>query len=356
VLLDAGVLLSTLLLQDAPPAADSTPRARVRTLPVVSYSEVTGLQYGVTVFTGFRVGSDSLTRNSSISTYLARTAKGHDKWYAQLDRWSGRNTSRWRVRAERNSYPLPLFGIGAGTPDSSEEWYSSGVTTVQLFTQRLLRHSTYVHAGTRYVRSRLRENEADGLLAQGTLRGAAGSDVLIGELGLVVDSRDRVGAARTGTYIRAIPSLASKSAGSDFSFRRLTIDARQYWSLRSNSVAAIQLQYDGIAGSVPFDLLPMIGADTSMRGYARGRFRDRHALASQVELRTAYWRRVGLVTFAGAGTVAPRFAGLREGSWFPSVGVGLRYALVPKDRTNVRVDLGLGRGSFGVSLGIGEAF
>jgi outer membrane translocation and assembly module TamA len=178
--------------------------------------------------------------------------------------------------------------------------------------------------------------------------------VLATGFGLVIDSRDNVG-ARTGTYARIIPSIASRSFGADFAFRRFTLDARRYHRLGSH-VAALQVQYDGVAGATPFDLMPMIGADTAMRGYARGRFRDRHALTAQGELRTAYWRRVGLVAFAGAGTVAPRFSALSEGAWFPSVGVGLRYALVPKYRTNARLDLGIGRGTFGISVGIGEAF
>jgi hypothetical protein len=99
-----------------------------------------------------------------------------------------------------------------------------------------------------------------------------------------------------------------------------------------------------------------IGADTSMRGYPRGRFRDRHAMTAQAELRSGYWRRVGAVAFAGAGTVAPTSGSLASGAWYPSVGAGLRYVLSPRDRTTVRTDFGIGRGSFGLTVGIGEAF
>ncbi len=355
MLFSAGLLLSAALAQDATPAVDSAPRSRVTALPVVSYSDVTGLQYGATVFRSFRVGSDTLTRASSLSAYASRTAKDHDKVYVQLDRWSGRNAARFRIRAEHISYPLPFFGIGPNSPKDAEEWYSSGVSTAQVFMQRLVTHAMYLHAGVRYVRSRLRESETGGMLEQAVIAGSSGSDVLASELGLVIDSRDNVGAPRTGTYARVIPSIASRSFGSDFAFRRLALDARRYHALGKH-VVALQMQYDGVAGSTPFDLMPMIGADTAMRGYARGRFRDRHAFTAQGELRTAYWRRIGLVTFAGAGTVAPRFSAISEGPWFPSVGVGLRYALVPKDRTNARLDLGIGRGTFGISVGIGEAF
>jgi hypothetical protein len=93
-----------------------------------------------------------------------------------------------------------------------------------------------------------------------------------------------------------------------------------------------------------------------MRGYPRGRYRDRHAVTAQAEVRSAHWRRIGAVAFAGAGTVAPAFSKLGTQTWYPSVGAGLRYVLMPKQRTTARVDLAFGRGSFGVSVGIGEAF
>ena len=356
MMLIAGALLITLAVQDAPPA-DSAPRARMIVLPVASWSEVTGIQYGATVLRSFRVGKDSATRASSLSMYAAATTKHHVKFYGQLDRWAAGNANRSRLRVDYISYPLPFYGIGPYTETEAEEWYSSGAGTLQLYTDQRFRPSTYLHVGTRYVRSRMREKEEDGQLAQGTIPGAGGSEMFTGELGLVIDSRDLVGAPRRGTYVRVIPSLASKSVGSDFSFQRLTIDARGYRSNSSGYITAFQVQYDGIAGTAPFDLMPMIGADTAMRAYPRGRFRDQQAFTTQVELRSPYWRRVGFATFAGVGTVAPTFSDFIQRPWYPTLGAGLRYLLLLKDRTIARADFGVGRGgAFGFIVGIGEAF
>jgi len=351
----AVLLLPAVFVQDSSAATDSVRRSRFTALPVVSYSDVTGLQYGAAIFHRFRVGADPLTRGSWVSAYFARTAKEHSKAYVQLDRWSPRNETRSRIRVEYLSYPLPYFGLGADTPDSLEEWYSSGVGAVQVFTERVLRDGVYAHAGARYLRSRMRETEPGRALA-GSAPGSSGSDVLATELGLVLDSRDNAGAPRTGTYARFMPSIAAKAIGSDFAFRRLTIDARRYGTFGTNHVVAAQLQYDGVSGDTPFDQMPMIGADTAMRGYARGRYRDRHAFTAQAEARSAFWRRVGVVAFAGAGTVAPSFSKLTSGSWYPTTGAGLRYLLSPRDRTVARLDLGIGRGSVGITVGIGETF
>ncbi len=351
----AGLLVSAVLAQGGSEPADSQPRSKTTAFPLVSYSEMTGLQYGATVMRSFRTATDSTTRASSLSLYAAGTAKGHAKGYAQLDRWSAGNARRWRARVEYISYPLPFYGIGASSPDSAEEWYSSGVTAVHVFAQQAVLGSVFLHAGVRYVHSDLRESEPGGLLDRALVPGAGGSTVVTGELGLVHDSRNSLSAPRAGTYARFIPSIAARAAGSDFVFRRLTIDARRYAALGRFTTAA-QLQFDGIGGAAPFDLLPAIGADTAMRGYPRGRFRDRTAVTGQVELRSPYWRRVGAVAFGGAGTVSRSLATLGSNTWFPTGGVGLRYVLLPKDRTVARVDLGFGRGSFGISVGIGEAF
>lgn len=352
----ASLLLTTTVAQDAPPRRDSVPPVRITALPLVSYSDVTGVQYGGTVFLVFRAAPDSATRASTASFFAARTAKSHAKAIVQLDRWSPRNSGRFRARMEYISYPLPYYGVGASTPDSAEEWYSSGVTTVQLFRQRLLRAPIFLHGGLRYVHSRIRETEPEGVLTQLTVVGSAGSKILIPEVGLVVDSRDHPGAPRSGAFARIIPSIGvgGKDAAA---YRRLTVDARRYSTLGGEGVLALQLQYDGVNGTAaPFDLLPMIGADTAMRGYPRGRYRDRQALTMQGEVRSPYRRRVGVVAFAGAGTVAHTFTKIASEQWYPTLGTGLRYLLSPREKIVLRADLALGRGSFGLSVGIGEAF
>jgi surface antigen Omp85-like protein len=355
-----GLLVSAVLVQGTT-QPDSTPRPKTTVLPVVSYSEVTGFQYGATVLRSYRASRDSSARASSLSAYVALTTRDYLKWYVQSDAWWGRGNSRhWRSRLEYISYPLPFYGIGGSAPDSVEEWYSSGVLTVHGFAQRAVRPSTYIHAGARYVRSHLREWEDGGLLASGVFPGAKpggpGKSVVTGELGIVVDTRDNLVAPRAGTYIRMIPSVASGWFGSEFAFRRLTVDWRSYGTL-GRLTTARQIQYDGVAGgAVPFDQLPMIGADTAMRGYPRGRYRDRHAVTAQVEIRTPHWRRAGAVAFGGAGTVRHALTALDLEGWFPTAGIGLRYVLLPRDRTVARVDFGIGRGSFGINLGIGEAF
>jgi len=54
--------------------------------------------------------------------------------------------------------------------------------------------------------------------------------------------------------------------------------------------------------------------------------------------------------------VARTLGGLPPSRWHPSVGAGLSLRLRTNDRTTARLDLGVGRGTFGASVGLGEAF
>ena len=325
-------------------------------LPVLGYSEVTGIQFGATVFRAFRHAGGSPRRASSDAVYFARTARGHTKAYALVERWSSGDARRVRARIEHLSYPLPYFGIGAATPENAQEWYSSAVSTLHLLGRIQVQPGLYLHGGYRLIHSRLRTIEADGELFARSIPGTDGGVVSEIRIGITRDTRDHSVAARRGTWARLLTAVSSTRLGSDFAFRRLTLDARQYVDLARDYSGAAQVQLDVAAGTVPFDQLPMVGADSAMRGYHRGRFRDRNAATAQVELRTPMWRRTGLVLFAGAGAVAHTLEDLGRVPWYPSVGAGLRFVLRREDRSTARLDLGIGRGTLGVNVGLGEAF
>jgi outer membrane protein assembly factor BamA len=219
-----------------------------------------------------------------------------------------------------------------------------------------IRPGDYLHVAGRVTRSRLREVEAGGTIDRGEAPFSSGSLVSQLELGLVRDTRDHPGAPRRGNWVRGLVATAQPAWGSDHASTRLTIDARRYWPLGAAAVLAGHLQLEAVRGDVPFDQLPMIGADSAMRGYPVGRFRDRQAATAQVEVRSGYWRRVGLVAFAGAGTVAANTGGFVSGPWYPTVGIGGRILIGPRSRSVLRGDVAVGRGSFGFSFGLGEAF
>ena len=92
-----------------------------------------------------------------------------------------------------------------------------------------------------------------------------------------------------------------------------------------------------------------------MRGYYEGRYRDKNKIETQIELRQHIWRRNGIVLWAGAGTVFPKFSKMRINHVLPNYGLGYRWEF--KKNVNVRLDYGLGKaGQSGFIFNINEAF
>jgi len=63
-----------------------------------------------------------------------------------------------------------------------------------------------------------------------------------------------------------------------------------------------------------------------------------------------------MVAFAGISNVADKIGNLGFDNVKYSVGLGLRLCVVPKERTNIRLDYGLGKGTSGMYITAKEAF
>lgn len=102
-------------------------------------------------------------------------------------------------------------------------------------------------------------------------------------------------------------------------------------------------------------MMARLGNSYSMRGYYEGRYRDKHKLEMQAELRQHVWKRNGIAVWAGAGTIFGKFGSLRADRILPNFGIGYRWEF--KKDVNVRLDYGLGKGGqSGFIFNINEAF
>ena len=93
-----------------------------------------------------------------------------------------------------------------------------------------------------------------------------------------------------------------------------------------------------------------------MRGYYTGRYRDRRALAAQLEYRFLplfSGSRFGAALFGSIGTVFPEWS-VKRLVW--SVGLGPRFLLFPQKDIYTRFDIALTEEGSGVYFYIGEAF
>jgi outer membrane protein assembly factor BamA len=361
-MLVSAMLMSSRVIAQAPASDTATPVPRakestssLRVLPVIGSAPETGFVGGATALRVSSRASDDDTRPSTDQIYAAYTAKQQFRAFVSTDRWSAGN--RWGVNAqlEYQRFPQPYFGIGIDAPEGAEEWYEARSVLATVIVRRKIARALFAQVGHRYSDTKIRDTDEGGIIERGDLLGAAGGVVSAVSGGGAWDSRDNVFAPASGTFVQTTAAYSSSALGADYRFGRYVADARRYLRL-GRGVLAGQAYLEATSGDAPFDQLSLVGNGTIMRGYVRGRYRDRELAAAQAEYRLPIAGRIGVAAFAGAGTVAPTLGKLASGTILPTFGGGARYLLLPKQRTTVRVDYGVGKRSSGLYIAFNEAF
>jgi hypothetical protein len=74
------------------------------------------------------------------------------------------------------------------------------------------------------------------------------------------------------------------------------------------------------------------------------------------EYRWNFYRKWGLVAFAGIATAVENFSGISTSGLLPGVGAGLRFRMLPSEKVNIGVDAAVGKGDYSITFRIGEPF
>ena len=185
-------------------------------------------------------------------------------------------------------------------------------------------------------------------------------------MGVLVDTRDNVINARRGWLASVTYRPFFEGLGSDSAWQELLFDARTYRPLNGSPRHRIALWLYGdfvVAGVAPYFDLPSTANDVygrAGRGYVEGRFRGEQLVYGEMEYRGTLTANglLGMVAFLNLTTVSGQGAGQ---SLFddvaPGAGVGLRVLMNKRARTNICIDVGVGRqGSKGLYLGLQEVF
>jgi len=358
-LLAISVLTATsVAAQPTSSDADSATRkgqaASLRVLPVLGSAPETGFVGGATLLRVSTPAGDS-TRPSADQLYVSYTVKHQFRAFVSTDRWTVGNRRGWSAQLEYQLYPQPYFGVGIDTPESAEEWYEARSISTSVAVRQRLTGPLFVQLGHRFTNTAIRDAAPGGAIASADLPGMRGGVVSQVMSGVAWDTRDNIFAPAAGTFAQVTGAWSASALGSDFSFGRYVGDARRYLKL-GRGVLAGQAYVEASTGRAPFDQLSLLGSGSVMRGYVRGRYRDRDLLAAQIEYRLPVTGKLGIAGFAGAGTVAPTPSKLASSTLLPSFGAGARWLLIPKSRTTVRVDYGIGKGSSGLYVAFNEAY
>ena len=170
---------------------------------------------------------------------------------------------------------------------------------------------------------------------------------------LQYDTRDIITNASKGIYFYLAQMLRPKWLGNDRAFYTTNLRFSFYQKVWKGGILAGDLKGEFVFGNPTWANMAKLGEGGSMRGYFEGRYRDKHSMAAQLELRQHVWRRNGLVAWIGVGNVFHDGKSFRH--LLPNYGIGYRWEF--KKHVNVRLDYGRGRaGQSGFTFNINEAF
>lgn len=182
------------------------------------------------------------------------------------------------------------------------------------------------------------------------------------------DTRDNTVSPYKGVYSMITLKYNPTFLGSSKSSTTLWAEARKYISLsESKERNVLGLWAYGnfqLAGNLPYMGLPALGWDQfgrSGRAYTQGRFRGQSLLYSEAEWRFPLQKnkdKWGGVVFLNATSATNKDANITMFDYINlGYGVGLRYMLNEKSRTNLCLDFGVGNyGAKGFYLSVNEVF
>jgi len=355
---------------------DSWKKIRISILPGISYNPATDVVIGVSASLTRFLGDPKYTTNSTITSGISYTTKNQFKLSLQSSIFTDHND--WSLQGDFRlwKYVQNTFGLGTGTLKSAEQ--NMKFNLIRLNENVLKRVAKNLYAGVGYsledYLSITTIDDDDNFIypnihnTYSQMHGFDTANYLSSGivLNLTFDSRDNTVNAYKGFFFDAKYYNYNKAIGSVSNWQKLDLELRTFHSLNKKNSYRIGLWLMGnimLNGNVPYMSLPSNGWDkynAMARGYVQGRFRGRDLLYGEIENRIDLTRNglIGIVLFANAITISNPDANVKLFDYVePAGGVGLRVKFDKYARTNISIDLGIGKhGSKGVFLNIGEFF
>ena len=326
-------------------------------LPVAWYVPETGVTFGLTGISTFRLGGEPIeSRASSILFDAAVTLRGKIFAFIPFEIYRGNN--KWRLKGELGmyKYQFSYFGIGSETSLDDKEIYNVVFPRALFNLTRQASGPLHLGGGYRFDHFNITELAVDGLLENFRPSGAEGGTISNGFLTLLWDSRDHIFDSKKGFYFEGFYEHTLPFMGASFDYYKIEFDARSFHSLGKGFVLATNVFYSAMVGDVPFFAMPYLSTSRRGRGYADRRFMDKTLLNIQSEIRfPMFWRIEGAV-MASTGMLGPSTSQLQTDDLKWAYGFGLRYVVNPIERNKIRLDFGFTPEDFNFYITANEAF
>ena len=330
-------------------------RGKLVVLPLIFFKPETSWSFGAGSVYTFRLPGQPLESNPqqfqiggswSLKNQIA--IQGQARFFFR---------DQYRVYGEVGWYNFSyqFYGIG-NNEDKFEEIYFATFPSVEV--NMLSKVLPDLFGGFRFILDdfKVTETAENSRLNDGEITGSEGG--FHSALGVVInyDTRDRAYCPCHGTFLEVAFYSSNSIFGSSFNYLKTIADYSAYFELKEDHILAFNAYGEFTNGEVPFNQLAQMGGSSRMRGYNEGFYTDKHYLTTQLEYRFPLFWRLGAVAFFSVGRVSDEFLDFDVGNFRITTGGGLRFALDEKEKVNLRLDYGIGKGTSGFYITVGEAF
>lgn len=330
-------------------------RAGIAAIPMINYNRTQGIVVGALVSGFYKINrKDTISPSSSsglIAIYTEQKSYavlGYSRLFFAED--------RWRITAAAGALDINFQFFLEDPALSAGNFYdySTKANLAVLQLQRNLFKRIYIGPTGSFINSTTTFG----------IPGASGEDSVtiskLNNVGYIIsnDTRDHVQYPSRGMFLNFKNQFYRSWVGSDYGFERYLITYNQFFRLTKENdkkVLAVRASFNIASGDVPFEGQSVVGGD-DIRGYSQGRYRNDQVYTVQAEYRWNFYKRWGMVAFAGVASAVAKVADIPDNELLPGVGAGLRFRMLPSERINIGIDGGFGKDDYSITFRIGESF
>ncbi len=173
-----------------------------------------------------------------------------------------------------------------------------------------------------------------------------------GSLILDYDSRDKVFYPASGSFAEFETQFARIGFGGTENYNIYAARGFKWIPLAHMLILGLRLDTKFSTGDIPFYAQPYV----DLRGVQKGRYQDRNAISSEVELRWDVTPRWSLLGFTGLGKAYGRLASFSQAQNVTSVGTGFRYLIARKLGVSIGIDVAHSKDQNAFYIQVGSAW
>ena len=328
----------------------------IAAIPIINYNRTQGIIAGALISKYYKINKkDTISPSSNTGIFGIYTQEksyafmAYSRFYFAEDRW------RISAAAGIADVNFQFYLEDGGSSVGNFYNYSTKANFAVLQVQRNIFKRIYVGPIGTFNNSTTTFFD---------LPGTSGKDSVtkskLNNIGYIIsnDTRDHVQYPTRGMFLTFKNQFFSSWVGSNYKFEKYILTYNQFFKLSKKDdkhLLAMRAYLNIADGDVPFEGQTVVGGE-DIRGYSQGEYRNNQVYTLQGEYRWNFYKRWGMVAFAGVASAVAKFSDIPSSVILPGVGAGLRFRMLPHERINIGIDAGVGKGDYSITFRIGETF